>query len=109
MLQDEYVKAYYAALLERQREQEAHDDSQQQMSNASTSNGVAMPTERQVGMKSKLADEYEGDDVEWDEEPPAGTVNRHFILKQYVKNIRFCLIGSYFDLFYPSSGLWSCQ
>ncbi|CAA3013619.1 general transcription factor IIE subunit 1 [Olea europaea subsp. europaea] len=77
-IQDEYVKAYYAALLERQREQEAHDDSQQQMSNASTSNGVAMPTERQVGMKSKLADEYEGDDVEWDEEPPAGNTAKNF-------------------------------
>lgn len=41
ILQDEYVKAYYAALLTRQREQQAHDDNQQQMSNAVTSNGVS--------------------------------------------------------------------
>ncbi|CAA3027078.1 general transcription factor IIE subunit 1 [Olea europaea subsp. europaea] len=77
-VKDEYVKAYYAALLTRQREQQAHDDNQQQMSNAVTSNGVAIPTERQVGMKSKRGDEFEGDDVEWDEEPPAGNTAKNF-------------------------------
>jgi len=49
------------------------------MSNATTSNGVAMPTERQVGLKSKRGDEYDGDDIEWDDEPPTGTVNRHLV------------------------------
>ncbi|KAL2526129.1 Transcription factor TFIIE [Abeliophyllum distichum] len=77
-IQDEYVKAYYAALLKRQHEQEVHDDSKQQTSNATTSNGVTMPTERQIGMKSKRGDEYEGDDVEWDEEPPAGSSAKNF-------------------------------
>lgn len=68
-LQDEYIKAYYAALLQRQQEQDAAAKGQEELLSNATSNGTV---ERQVGMKSKR-DENEGDeDVEWEEAPPAG-------------------------------------
>ncbi|XP_047330797.1 general transcription factor IIE subunit 1-like [Impatiens glandulifera] len=63
-IQDEYVKAYYAAMHKRQLEQEEASKKQQELSNAGVS-------ERQVGMKSKRAeDEVEDDGVEWEEVAP---------------------------------------
>ncbi|PSS26840.1 General transcription factor IIE subunit 1 like [Actinidia chinensis var. chinensis] len=65
-LQDEYIKAYYAALLQRQREQDE------------VANGQQEPLDRQVGMKSKR-DENEGDEeIEWEEDAPAGNTNESY-------------------------------
>lgn len=64
-IQDEYLKAYYAALLQRQREQEEAAKNQQEPFKADIN-------ERQVGMKSKRAeDDVDGDDVEWEESATA--------------------------------------
>ncbi|CAK9145982.1 unnamed protein product [Ilex paraguariensis] len=73
-LQDEYVKAYYAALLVKQRDQEEAAKREQELSNRNISDSVYdTSSERQVGMKSKREDVDEGvDDVEWEEATPAG-------------------------------------
>ncbi|GER31603.1 transcription initiation factor IIE alpha subunit family protein [Striga asiatica] len=78
-LQDEYVKAYYAALLKRQREQEEAVKKEKESSSIEISNNIhSMTSERQVGVKSKR-DEFEGDDeVEWEEDPPAGSTSEQF-------------------------------
>lgn len=77
-IQDEYFKAYYAALLQRQREQEAALR-EQELPNSSISNGAADTSfERQVGMKSKRDDQDDGDDVEWEEAAPAGNTSENF-------------------------------
>ncbi|KAL8129448.1 hypothetical protein V2J09_018603 [Rumex salicifolius] len=66
-LQDEYVKAYYAALYQRQREQEEATNKQQESSEQAMSNVNGFSSSRQVGMKSKR----EGDD-EWEDGTSAG-------------------------------------
>ncbi|XP_057522194.1 transcription initiation factor IIE subunit alpha-like isoform X2 [Amaranthus tricolor] len=66
--QDEYFKAYYAALLERQREEDAKR--QQDLSNIDISDQHTS-SDRQVGMKSKREDEIEDEDV-WEEATPSG-------------------------------------
>ncbi|XP_027126210.1 uncharacterized protein [Coffea arabica] len=78
-IQDEYFKAYYAALLQRQHEQEAALR-EQGLPNSSISNGAADTSfERQVGLKSKRDDQDDGDDVEWEEAAPAGnTTSENF-------------------------------
>uniref|UniRef100_A0A0V0IFR4 Putative general transcription factor IIE subunit 1-like n=1 Tax=Solanum chacoense TaxID=4108 RepID=A0A0V0IFR4_SOLCH len=69
-IQDEYIKAYYEALFKRQKEQE---EATKILPETSTTDGVYnTSTERQVGMKSKREEEDEGEDVEWEEAPPAG-------------------------------------
>lgn len=76
-LQDEYLKAYYAALLMRQREQE-ETMKRPELANVTTSNEVYdTTTERQVGMKSKRDEDYEGEDV-WEEPPPTGGTVKQF-------------------------------
>ncbi|KAG6492800.1 hypothetical protein ZIOFF_047767 [Zingiber officinale] len=65
-LQDEYLKAYYAALVKRQEEEEASRRIQQQ-TELSTS-AAEEPVDRRVGMKSKREDD---EDIEW--ESAAGT------------------------------------
>lgn len=77
-IQDEYVKAYYAAILQRQREQEEATKREQELVNSNTVSGdFAMSSERQVGMKSKREDDDE-DDVEWEEAPSAGNTSKTF-------------------------------
>lgn len=66
ILQDEYLKAYYAALVKRQEEEEASRRIQQQ-TELSTS-AAEEPVDRRVGMKSKREDD---EDIEW--ESAAGT------------------------------------
>ncbi|CAL9772633.1 unnamed protein product [Musa acuminata subsp. burmannicoides] len=66
-LQDEYLKAYYAALVKRQEEQEASKKVQQEAE--LPINVSEAPFERRVGMKSKREDD--NDDVEWEEEAPS--------------------------------------
>ncbi|KAH0763066.1 hypothetical protein KY290_019139 [Solanum tuberosum] len=69
-IQDEYIKAYYEALFKRQKEQE---EATKMLPETSTTDGVYnTSTERQVGMKSKREEEDKGEDVEWEEAPPAG-------------------------------------
>ncbi|KAL3512293.1 hypothetical protein ACH5RR_025010 [Cinchona calisaya] len=77
-IQDEYVKAYYAAILQRQREQEAANK-EQELPSSSISNGAYNTSpQRQLGMKSKRDDQDEGDDVEWEEAAPAGNAIGNF-------------------------------
>lgn len=66
--QDEYLKAYYAALFERQQQEAAKK--QQELSNGQTSD-QGPSSERQFGTKSKREDEDE-DDLEWEEAAPSG-------------------------------------
>jgi len=78
ILQDEYVKAYYAALLQRQREQDEAAKREQESSNTGISNGVHAKSDRQVGNKSKR-DENEGDeDIEWEEAAPTGNTGESY-------------------------------
>ncbi|XP_074575526.1 uncharacterized protein LOC141831974 [Curcuma longa] len=73
-LQDEYLKAYYAALVKRQEEEETSKRIQQQ---TELSTSVAEePVHRRVGMKSKREDD---EDIEW--EDAAGTGNSSKSLK----------------------------
>lgn len=77
-LQDEYVKAYYAALLQRQREQEEAAKREQELLNTNISNGLNGTFERQVGMKSKRDENDEDENVEWEEAPPAGNTGENY-------------------------------
>lgn len=71
ILQDEFLKAYYAALYQRQREQEESTKRKQEPFNTTDD-----PNLRQVGMKSNergYNDDDDGDEnVEWEEAPTAG-------------------------------------
>lgn len=70
-LQDEYLKAYYAALIKRQEEEEAKKAPESSETRVSDGPSGMSPS-RQVGMKSKR-DEDEGDDnVDWEEAPITG-------------------------------------
>ncbi|GFP93769.1 hypothetical protein PHJA_001521300 [Phtheirospermum japonicum] len=75
-IQDEYVKAYYAALLMRQREQEETVKKEHESTNIGIADST--PSERQVGMKSKRDDEDDVDDNEWEEAPPTGSTSEQF-------------------------------
>ncbi|XP_019087377.1 PREDICTED: uncharacterized protein LOC104727886 [Camelina sativa] len=71
-VKDEYVKAYYAALL-KQQEELAENLNQQESAGESTTDIQLATTspDRQVGMKSKREEEEEEEeDVEWEEEAP---------------------------------------
>jgi len=74
-IQDEYIKAYYAALLKQQHELEAA--SKQELSNTLTANDPSSSaSNRQVGMKSKLEEDDDG--TEWEEAPVAGIGNENY-------------------------------
>jgi len=74
--QEEYVKAYYAALLEQQRQAEESAKQQRDLSQTSMSNGLSeSSSNRQVGMKSKREEGEGDDDVEWEEAPIEGKSN----------------------------------
>ncbi|KAJ7978827.1 General transcription factor IIE subunit 1 [Quillaja saponaria] len=78
-LQDEYFKAYYAALLQKQQELEEAAKKQQEMSTMPVSDGPStIASNRQVGMKSKRDDDEGDDDVEWEEAPVAGNANENY-------------------------------
>ncbi|KAF9626077.1 hypothetical protein IFM89_030745 [Coptis chinensis] len=65
---DEYVKAYYAALLKRQEEERSFEEAGSSLAQALFHMMPhEAPLDRQVGMKSKRGDEESGDDVEWEE------------------------------------------
>ncbi|KAL5736164.1 hypothetical protein ACOSP7_030639 [Xanthoceras sorbifolium] len=78
-IQDEYVKAYYAALLKKQQELEEDVKEQPESSNFPTSNGLPeMSSNRQVGMKSKRDEDEGDDDVDWEEAPVTGNTSENF-------------------------------
>ncbi|KAJ9174085.1 hypothetical protein P3X46_017153 [Hevea brasiliensis] len=77
-LQDEYVKAYYAALLKKQQELE-EAAKKQELLHAPNSNGVSESlSNRQVGMKSKREEDEGEDDVEWEEAPTGGSTGESY-------------------------------
>ena len=90
MLQDEYVKAYYEALLKKQQELESAEK-QQESSNSPTSNGLPeMSSNRQVGMKVKRDEDEGDDDVDWEEAPVTGNYTTYQVkLKIYIEYYNF--------------------
>ncbi|KAE8077482.1 hypothetical protein FH972_016042 [Carpinus fangiana] len=78
-IQDEYVKAYYAALIKKQQELDEAAKKQHELSNTHGLNGISgMTSNRQVGMKSKRDEDDGDDDVEWEEAPVAGSANENY-------------------------------
>ncbi|KAL8541789.1 hypothetical protein ACS0TY_002879 [Phlomoides rotata] len=74
-IQDEYVKAYYAAVLKCYNQQEETVKKEPDSINTAGPNEVHnIPSERQVGMKSKRND----DDDEWEEGPSTGNTSEQF-------------------------------
>ncbi|XP_057974533.1 transcription initiation factor IIE subunit alpha-like isoform X2 [Malania oleifera] len=76
-IQDEYVKAYYAAILQRQQEGLVAKQ-QQELPNAHVENNISSTSDRQVGMKSKREEDEGDEDVEWEEAPPAGNAGASY-------------------------------
>ncbi|KAL4341989.1 hypothetical protein GQ457_08G020060 [Hibiscus cannabinus] len=69
-IQDEYLKAYYAALYKKQQELEESTKKQEDLSDIPLETGLSDSSERQVGMKAKREDDDEGDhDIKWEEDP----------------------------------------
>ncbi|KAJ0941275.1 putative transcription initiation factor IIE subunit alpha, Zinc finger, RING/FYVE/PHD-type [Helianthus annuus] len=66
-LQDEYVKAYYAAILQRQKEQEEATKREQDLSTNSILTDVDPSSSRK-----RQRDDDDGEDVEWEDTPTAG-------------------------------------
>ncbi|GAV74232.1 TFIIE_alpha domain-containing protein [Cephalotus follicularis] len=78
ILQDEYIKAYYAALIEKQQELEAANK-EQGLSNALISNGLSgMSSNRQVGVKSKRDEDKGDDDIDWEEASAVGNTGESY-------------------------------
>ncbi|XP_009337439.1 general transcription factor IIE subunit 1 [Pyrus x bretschneideri] len=73
-IQDEYLKAYYAALIKRQQEEEAKKEQETHISDGPS----AVSPNRQIGMKSKREDEGE-DNVDWEEAPVTGNEENYKI------------------------------
>ncbi|WOL05824.1 general transcription factor IIE subunit 1 [Canna indica] len=84
-IQDEYLKAYYEAILKRQKEQEEASRRLQeveriQVSTPDHKDGVSeVYFERQVGKKAKR-EEYENDYVDWEEPAPSADSGEKYIL-----------------------------
>ncbi|XP_058181473.1 transcription initiation factor IIE subunit alpha-like [Rhododendron vialii] len=76
ILQDEYVKAYYAAILQMQQKEAAKRE--QELSNTDISNGVYAKSDRQVGSKSKRDDNEGDEDIEWEEAAPTGNAGESY-------------------------------
>ncbi|XP_047972628.1 transcription initiation factor IIE subunit alpha-like [Salvia hispanica] len=79
-IQDEYVRAYYAAVLEKLHPGKEENIKREAKSpnDVFASEVYSTPSERQVGMKSKREDEFEGDDIEWEDGPSTGNTSDHF-------------------------------
>ncbi|GMI66240.1 hypothetical protein like AT1G03280 [Hibiscus trionum] len=76
-IQDEYLKAYYAALYKKQQELE-EAAKKQELSNVPPATNLPDSSNRQVGMKVKR-DDYEGDnDIDWEEAPIAGNTTESY-------------------------------
>ncbi|GMH11135.1 hypothetical protein Nepgr_012976 [Nepenthes gracilis] len=81
-IQDEYLKAYYAALYQRQREQEEAVRTQQDSSIIHTSDGFAgKSSHREVGIKTKREEDVGDDDDyddQWEEAAPPGNTGQNY-------------------------------
>ncbi|BAT79792.1 uncharacterized protein HKW66_Vig0085930 [Vigna angularis] len=76
-IQDEYIKAYYAALLKQQHEMEA--SRKQDLSDTFTGNDPSSRASiRQVGVKSKHEEDDDDDGTDWEQAPVAGTGNENY-------------------------------
>ncbi|MBA0859247.1 hypothetical protein Goshw_004877, partial [Gossypium schwendimanii] len=69
LLQDEYLKAYYAALYKKQQELEEAAKKQQELSDIPLATGLSDSSNRQVGLKAKRDDNEGEDDIDWEEAP----------------------------------------
>ncbi|XP_057419736.1 uncharacterized protein LOC130713923 [Lotus japonicus] len=72
-IQDEYMKAYYAAFLKQQHELEEVAKKQLSVDTLATYDPSSSTSRRQVGMKSKC--EKNDDGTEWEEAPLGGNGN----------------------------------
>ncbi|KAJ0049684.1 hypothetical protein Pint_16404 [Pistacia integerrima] len=78
MFQDEYVKAYYAALFKKQQELQEAAKTQQETSKTPPISDDGLSgnyANRQVGMKAKREEDEGDDDVDWEEAPVSGNTN----------------------------------
>ncbi|KAK8694321.1 hypothetical protein V6N13_071875 [Hibiscus sabdariffa] len=71
-IQDEYLKAYYAALYKKQQELEEAVKNQQELSDIPPASSLPDSSNRQVGMKVKRDDNEGDNDIDWEEAPIAG-------------------------------------
>ncbi|XVE78478.1 hypothetical protein DITRI_Ditri13aG0148600 [Diplodiscus trichospermus] len=76
-LQDEYLKAYYAALYKKQQELE-EAAKKQELSDIPLDNGLTDSSKRQVGMKVKREDNEGDDDIDWEEAPVADNTTESY-------------------------------
>lgn len=84
------MRAYYTALLQRNHEMGEKIKKEAESPNNVITNGVFnAPSERQVGMKSKREDDFEGDD-EWMEGPSAGKNNKTIYILSLIRH--FCVV-----------------
>ncbi|XWS30949.1 hypothetical protein CRYUN_Cryun23aG0035000 [Craigia yunnanensis] len=74
-LQDEYLKAYYAALYKKQQELEDAAKKHQELSDIPLANDQS---KRQVGMKVKREDDEGDDDIDWEDAPVAGNTTESY-------------------------------
>lgn len=87
--QDEYAKAYYAALLRKQHElTEKQNQQEGELTPHEIQSVTSTSSDRQVGMKSKREEEEE-EDVEWEEEAPP--VAGQFEFTYFISNSLTCL------------------
>lgn len=77
ILQEEYFKAYYAALLKQRQEAEEAAKRQESL-NMSVFDDL--PSNRQVGMKSKREEDEADNDFEWEQPPISGNLGFLLIL-----------------------------
>ncbi|XP_042379861.1 uncharacterized protein LOC121972233 [Zingiber officinale] len=75
---DEYLKAYYEAILKRQKEQEEALSIQQGIERTQMQDDGVSETERQVGKKAKRQ-VYEKDIVEWEDAPTSGSGEKYVL------------------------------
>lgn len=78
-LQEEYLKAYYAAIFKQQQEAEAAATA------AAAAAAEEKPSERRVGMKAKREEDDEG--VEWDEPRTTGATGEGVEIGNAVQNL----------------------
>ncbi|KAM7278925.1 hypothetical protein ACFE04_006059 [Oxalis oulophora] len=77
-IQDEYVKAYYKALIEKQRELE-EATKREELSNEPVADGPSgSPSSRQVGIKSKREEDEGDEDVDWEEASVPGNTTESY-------------------------------
>ncbi|KAL4361177.1 hypothetical protein GQ457_04G024360 [Hibiscus cannabinus] len=77
-IQDEYLKAYYAALYKKQQELEAAVKKQQELSDIPPASSLPDSSNRQVGMKVKRDDNEGDNDIDWEEAPIAGNTTESY-------------------------------